>query len=143
MTTNQIFRTGQSSKSPAGQWIFLSRFLANISMAWKMGLMAFVLFLGTLGVAGAAYSGLQSMRYQLSNIYDFMLVPIVAISHADTALADAQSQFETIDRALTLAASLRLGPRILLSAGYTVTKSSAPSQTEEAKSLTTDLMMSF
>jgi PAS domain S-box-containing protein len=67
-----------------------SRFLTNISVGWKMGLMVFVLFLGILGIAVSAYVGLQSMQYQLSNIYDFMLVPIVAINHADTSLSDAQ-----------------------------------------------------
>src|SRR5258706_1925693 len=67
-------------------------FLSNISMAWKMALMAFVLFLGILGITIAAAVGIQSLRYQLSNNYDFMLVPIVAISRADTALANAQNQ---------------------------------------------------
>ena len=90
MTTNQISKTGQSSKLPASRRIFLSGFLGNISLAWKMALMASALFLGTLGVAGTAYSGLQSLRYQLSNIYDFMLIPIVAINNADIALADSQ-----------------------------------------------------
>jgi GAF domain-containing protein/HAMP domain-containing protein len=61
-----------------------------ITIAWKMLLMVLVLFLGTLGVATAGYNGLQSLRYQLSNIYDFMLVPIVAINNADAALAKAQ-----------------------------------------------------
>ena len=65
-------------------------FLANISMGWKMTLMAFVLFLGILGVTLSAYTGLQSLRYQLSNIYDFMLVPIVTINNADATLADVQ-----------------------------------------------------
>jgi putative methionine-R-sulfoxide reductase with GAF domain len=65
-------------------------FLANISTGWKMTLMVFVLFLGILGITLSAYSGLQSLRYQLSNIYDFMLVPIVAINNADAALANAQ-----------------------------------------------------
>ena len=50
MTTNQISKTGQSSKLPASRRIFLSGYLANISMAWKMGLMVTVLFLGTLAV---------------------------------------------------------------------------------------------
>ena len=96
MTTNQISKTNKPSKLPANQWIFLSRILGNISLAWKMALMAFVLFLGTLGVAGAAYSGLQSLRYQLSNIYDFMLIPIVAINNADTALADTQFHLQQL-----------------------------------------------
>lgn len=76
---------------------FLSELLGNFSFAWKMALMTIVLFLGTLGVAGAAYSGLQSLRYQLSNIYDFMLIPIVAIGNADTALADTQYLFENLN----------------------------------------------
>jgi nitrate/nitrite-specific signal transduction histidine kinase len=59
-------------------------------MAWKMSLMAFVLFLGIAGVSISAYIGLQSLQYQLSNIYGFMLVPIVAINQAATSLANTQ-----------------------------------------------------
>lgn len=44
MTTNQILKTGQSSKSSTGQRIFLSGFLGNITIAWKMVLMVTVLF---------------------------------------------------------------------------------------------------
>ncbi len=69
---------------------FLSGFLGNIAMAWKMALMASVLFLGMLGITGAAYQGVQSLRYQFSNIYDFMLIPITSIDVADTSLTDAQ-----------------------------------------------------
>ena len=111
MTINQIFKTGQSSKSPAGQRIFLSGFLGNISLAWKMALMVFVLFLGTLGVAVSGYVGLQSLRYQLSNIYDFMLIPIVAINNADTALADSQYdilQFASNEVAVTEDQAIRI-----------------------------------
>ncbi|OGO39851.1 MAG: hypothetical protein A2Z03_01585 [Chloroflexi bacterium RBG_16_56_8] len=68
-------------------------------MAWKMGLMVFVLFLGILGVTASAYLGMQTLRYHLSNIYDFMLIPILAISEADTALADARYQLENLDEA--------------------------------------------
>lgn len=80
-----------NQKNPTRQ-IALLGFLSNISMAWKMALMALVLFLGILGITISAYIGIQSLRYQLSNIYDFMLVPIVAISRADTSLASAQNQ---------------------------------------------------
>jgi GAF domain-containing protein/HAMP domain-containing protein len=68
----------------------LSDFLGNISIAWKMALMVFVLFLSTLGITISAYIGIQNLRYQISNIYDFMLVPIVAIQKADVALTDAE-----------------------------------------------------
>ena len=63
---------------------------ANISVGWKLTLMVFVLSLGVAAITVSAYVGLQDLRYQLSNIYDFMLVPIVAINQADTALANAQ-----------------------------------------------------
>jgi len=96
MTTHSMFKNSQVPGSPARRRVFLSGFLANISMAWKMGLMAFVLFLGILGITISAYSGMQSLRYQLSNIYDFMLIPIVAINQADTALADTQYHLEQL-----------------------------------------------
>jgi hypothetical protein len=54
-----------------------------------------------------------------------------------------QSHAATIDRALSFGALLRIGPRIFLSAGYAVTKSTAPSQTADARSLSTDLRMTF
>jgi len=81
-------------------------FLTNISMGWKMTLMTSVLFLGILGITLSAYSGLQSLRYQLSNIYDFMLVPIVAINNADGALADVQfSILQSSNKDLSVAES--------------------------------------
>jgi len=93
---NSIFKNNQVPESSARQRTFLSGFLANISMAWKMGLMVFVLFLGILGITVTAYLGMQSLRYQLSNIYDFMLIPIVAINNADTALADTQFHLQQL-----------------------------------------------
>ena len=97
MTTNSLFKNSQAPESPARQRRFLTRFLANISMARKMGLMAFVLFLGILGITVTAYLGLQSLRYHLSNIYDFMLIPIVTISQADTALANAEVNLNNLN----------------------------------------------
>lgn len=101
---NSIFKNSQVFESPARRRSFLSGFLANISMAWKMGLMVFVLFLGTLGITVTAYLGMQSLQYQLSNIYNFMLIPIVAINNADIALADSQYdilQFVSNEAAVT------------------------------------------
>ncbi|HEU0296305.1 MAG TPA: GAF domain-containing protein [Anaerolineales bacterium] len=69
----------------------------SLSLRWKMGGIVAVLFLGTVGVAISGYYGLQSLRYQISNIYDFMLVPIVAINDADTALADTQLKLGNLD----------------------------------------------
>ena len=75
----------------------LAQFLSNVSIAWKMGIMVILLVLGFGGLALSAYTGLQSIQYQLSNMYDFMLVPIVAINNADVALANAQLHLENLD----------------------------------------------
>lgn len=85
MTANML-----PNRKEFGRQIARSGFLTNITTGWKMTLMTSMLFLGILGVTLSAYSGMQSLRYQLSNIYDFMLVPIVAINNADVALADVQ-----------------------------------------------------
>lgn len=73
---------------------------ASLSLRWKMGSIVSVLFLGMMAIAYVGYTGLQSLRYQLSNIYDFMLVPIVSINNADTALADAQIKLASLDEAV-------------------------------------------
>jgi signal transduction histidine kinase/HAMP domain-containing protein len=72
------------------QGSFWAKPLANISVAWKMGLMVLIFSLAILGITVSAIAGMQTLRYHLSNIYDFMLIPIVAINQADTALANAQ-----------------------------------------------------
>jgi putative methionine-R-sulfoxide reductase with GAF domain len=72
------------------QRLILAGFLANISMAWKIILMGLVLLVGMLAITLSAYQGAQSLRYQFSNIYDFMLVPITSIEEADTSLTEAQ-----------------------------------------------------
>ena len=94
MSTANVFSPAKNViESPAPlRRGFLSNALSNLSLGWKMGLMVLVLSLGILGIAISAYVGIRNLRYQLSNIYDFMLVPIVAINQADTALADTQLQ---------------------------------------------------
>ncbi len=69
----------------------------SLALRWKMGAIVAILFLGMVGVAISGYYGLQALRYQISNIYDFMLVPIVAINNADASLADAQIKLENLD----------------------------------------------
>ncbi len=70
--------------------------LSSINMAWKMALMIAVMSLGAIGVALTSVQGLGVMRYHLSNIYDFMLIPIVAINQADTSLADTQLHLDAL-----------------------------------------------
>lgn len=76
---------------------FLSGFLGNIAMAWKMALMVFILFLGVLGITIAAMLGMQRMKYNIDNIYNFMLVPIVAINDAGTGLANIQYELLVLE----------------------------------------------
>ncbi len=49
----------------------------------------------------------------------------------------------SLDRALSTGMEWRVGPRIFFTAAYVVTKSNTPSQSAEAKIMSTDLRMSF
>ena len=53
------------------------------------------------------------------------------------------SPAETTDVTKALAAQWRVGPRIYLTVGYTLTSSTAPAQTVDAKNISTDLRMTF
>ncbi len=53
------------------------------------------------------------------------------------------SPAETTDVTKALAAQWRVGPRIYLTVGYTLTSSTAPEQTVDAKNISTDLRMTF
>lgn len=106
MSLNPASQTFESTRRPASHQASIAAFLANISMAWKMVLMGSVLILGMAAVTVAAYLGIQSLRYQFSNIYDFMLVPITSIDHADTNLADAKVELEQL-RNVSMTASER------------------------------------
>jgi signal transduction histidine kinase/HAMP domain-containing protein len=76
---------------------FGTDFLSNIPITWKMGLIVFLFSMTILGVMAIAGNGLQTMLYHTSNIYDFMLVPIVSISNADRAMADNQFELQQLD----------------------------------------------
>jgi hypothetical protein len=86
-----------------------------------------------------------SFQSQTSQNYSTSWAPFSggALNFTASYSENRQSPAETIDRALGFGAEWRVGPRIFLTAGYVVTKSSAPSQSAEAKSLSTDLRMSF
>jgi nitrate/nitrite-specific signal transduction histidine kinase len=75
---------------------FLLNFLSNISIGWKMSLMALILVLGLVGVVIASVVNFQTMRYHVYNLYDFMLIPIDSIDKANTALVDIQYQIQNL-----------------------------------------------
>jgi GAF domain-containing protein/HAMP domain-containing protein len=92
----------------------LAGFLSNTPIGWKMGAMVLVLFAGMLAITFSAYLGLQSLRYQLSNIYEFMLVPIVAINQADAALSNAQYHItQSHNQSLSVEERKNYAPQIL------------------------------
>ncbi len=72
---------------------FLARFLGNMSIAQKMAVMVLILVLGILSMMTVSWLGLQTMRFHVSNLYDFMLVPISAIKDADIYLTSTQTEF--------------------------------------------------
>jgi GAF domain-containing protein/HAMP domain-containing protein len=73
-----------------------SRWLENISVGWKLSLIIIVLVFGFAGIFYSAYTGLQSLQYHISNIYDSVLVPTLALDRADIALGDLQYQLENL-----------------------------------------------
>jgi signal transduction histidine kinase len=72
---------------------FFAGFLGNMSIAKKMALMVLILVLGILSMMTVSWLGLQTMRFHVSNLYDFMLVPISAIKDADISLTSTQTEF--------------------------------------------------
>jgi hypothetical protein len=66
-----------------------------------------------------------------------------ALNFTASYVENRSSAADSVDRVLGFGALWRMGPRILLSAGYSVAKSTSPSQSSDARSLSTNLRMSF
>ncbi len=56
--------------------------LDNLAVLWKIGLIAAILALGTLVLLLTSRAGLSTMRYQVDNLYNFMLIPITSLQNA-------------------------------------------------------------
>ena len=56
--------------------------LDNVAVLWKIGLIAAILALGTLVLLLTSRAGLGVMRYQVDNLYNFMLIPITSLQDA-------------------------------------------------------------
>jgi signal transduction histidine kinase len=70
-----------------GAW---NRTLANVSMSWKMAIMVSVLVLGITGVVVISFGRLQRLQFHNSNLYEFMLIPIITLEDADVDLAKSK-----------------------------------------------------
>ncbi len=96
MSTSNQFSSQVPERKAAGLVRSLPNLLADIPIVWKIGLIVIMLSLTTLGVMAIAVYGLQTMRFHIDNIYDFMLVPIVSISSADSDMADNQFELQRL-----------------------------------------------
>ncbi len=77
-----------------------NRALANISMGWKMALMVFVLVVGIAGVVAIGFRSLQRLQFHNSNLYEFMLIPIITLEDANVRLADTKFHIHVLDEEL-------------------------------------------
>lgn len=71
--------------------------LGHISIAWKMALIVILLVLGILSVMIVSWFSLQTMRFHVNNLYDFMLIPLSSIKDANIALSSTQSEFYALE----------------------------------------------
>jgi len=98
--SNRPFQASENkaAKLP-GFWVNI---LSNISMGWKMTIMVSVLILGIAGVVIIGVRSLQRLQFHNSNLYEFMLIPIIELDNADARLADVEYQIQVLgDSTLT------------------------------------------
>ena len=96
MSVPNPFPSQVSGNTTSGAGRLRGNALSNISIAWKIGLIIIMLSLTTWGVMGIAGFGLQTMRFHVDNLYNFMLVPILSISNANTLITDDEFQFQKL-----------------------------------------------
>ena len=81
-------------------------FLDNLRLSPKIALIVASLVIGTGAIVFTAFQGFQTMRYHVGNLYEFMLIPIQALSKADAEIADANGEVNEL-RNLALSAADR------------------------------------
>ncbi len=75
---------------------FFVNTLANVSVGSKLTLLILLLVLGIATIFFASTQGFREVTFHLSNIYYNTLIPISNITQAETALADVESQIESL-----------------------------------------------
>jgi twitching motility protein PilJ len=78
----------------------LTKFLENSRMALKVALIAAIPLLGMIVAAFVTSNGFGVLKYQVDNLYNFMLIPITAISQAETNLSDIQGEIPSLGNSL-------------------------------------------
>jgi twitching motility protein PilJ len=69
-----------------------TKFLENSRMLVKIALVATIPLLGMVGAAFVTNNGFSTLKYQVDNLYNFMLIPITAIAQSETHLSDMQGE---------------------------------------------------
>jgi signal transduction histidine kinase/HAMP domain-containing protein len=79
---------------------FWNRAMANVAMGWKMAFIVFVFVLGMAGVITIGVRSLQRLQFHTSNLYEFMLVPIITLEDADVRLAESSFHIHVLSEDL-------------------------------------------
>jgi twitching motility protein PilJ len=91
-----------------------TKFLENSRMVAKIALIAAIPLIGMVAAAFVSNSGFGTLRYQIGNLYEFMLIPITALGDAETSLADLQRDTQDLaEPGLPSAAQDRLIDRLV------------------------------
>jgi twitching motility protein PilJ len=93
-STAEHLVTTPSGRNPTmsfeGTKNLFTRFLENSRMVVKIALIAAIPLIGMVAAAFVSNNGFGTLRYQIGNLYEFMLIPITALGDAETSLADLQ-----------------------------------------------------
>jgi twitching motility protein PilJ len=95
-TTAEHLMTSPNTRNPTvsleGSKNALTKFLENSRMILKIALIATIPLLGMVAAALVSNNGFGVLRYQVDNLYSFMLIPITELNKAEIGLSDLQGQ---------------------------------------------------
>jgi twitching motility protein PilJ len=117
-STAEHLVTAPSSRNPTvslkGSKNGFTSFLENSRMVAKIALIAAIPLIGMVAAAFVSNNGFGTLRYQIGNLYEFMLIPITALGDAETSLADLQRDTQDLaEPGLPAAAQTRLIDRLV------------------------------
>jgi len=71
-------------------------FLSNLRVNRKLGLLNLVMGMGIVVIYTTGILGMRDMRYHLTNIYDYRLIPVAEINQTETVMADIQARLAVL-----------------------------------------------
>jgi GAF domain-containing protein/HAMP domain-containing protein len=75
---------------------FEFRFLANVRVGMKLGLVIAIMLIGIATIFFASFEGLRTINVHMTHLYKNAVIPISNISQADTELANIEAQTESL-----------------------------------------------